>query len=64
VSDFSPKRVEDIAKVFHYSYAMFAPALGWAPQEGTSGRWEDLPDANRQLMLVVVTDMLNRGIIR
>jgi len=58
--------VLDIAKAFHNSYEMFAPAVGWADRApGTEGvAWEDLPEANRLLMVVVITDLKNRGIIR
>lgn len=58
------KRATEIATSFHASYTRFAPALNWTEQAGTAVEWDDLPEANRSLMLVVALDLLSRGLIR
>lgn len=61
--DFSPAQVDAVARAFHESYEMFAPAIGWDTQTKSRMSWDDVPSDNKQLMLVVVTDLLSRGII-
>lgn len=53
-----------IAKEFHETYELFAPAINWQTQEKSRVPWEDLPWENRSLMMVVVLELLARGVIR
>lgn len=64
VSEREFKRATELARAFHDSYTRFAPALAWTEQEGTSVEWDELPENNRRLMLVVALDLLNRGLVR
>ncbi len=57
--------VERVARLFHYFYEMFAPFEGWETREETRKAWDDLPGANRLLMLrtvAAVIDEIKRGV--
>lgn len=47
---------ERIARRFHEVYEDFAPSFGWTSQSPVP--WEELPEANRELMLAVVGELL------
>lgn len=49
---------ERVARRFHDLYEMLAPKYGWETQERSRVSWEDVPDANRELMIAVVDEML------
>jgi hypothetical protein len=53
-----PPIVERIARRFHEVYEDFAPSFGWQSQSPVE--WEKLPEANRQLMLAVVGELLSQ----
>ena len=42
---------EDIAKRFHEMYERLAPDFGYETRAETAVPWEDVPDANRGLMI-------------
>lgn len=53
---------ERIARRFHELYEDMAPSFGWESQSPVT--WDKLPDANRQLMLAVVGELLGQDEIR
>ena len=57
------EEVERIARAFHESYEEFAIGFGWKTQEASKRPWEEIPEANRQVMLATVEDLLHRGIL-
>ena len=54
---------EAIARRFHAAYEAQADFYGWETQEATRTRWDELPTANKALMLSVVDTLLTTGII-
>lgn len=54
---------ERIAKAFHESYERQAPDYGYKTREASAVPWEVVPDANRSLMVAVVQDLLDQGVI-
>ena len=49
---------EELAKLFHDTYERLAPAFGWRTQKQCSVAWDDLPQANRALMVATCTTLL------
>jgi hypothetical protein len=43
--------VEQVAMRFHYFYELFAPSCGYETRKESNVAWDDLPSANRELML-------------
>lgn len=56
-----PEQVEVIARKFHEVYEDLAPSFGWTSQSPVT--WEKLPEANKQLMLAVVAELLSQGVL-
>jgi hypothetical protein len=54
---------ELIAGIFHATYETLAPEHGYQTREASAVDWEDVPDPNRSLMIAVVQNMLDMGII-
>lgn len=54
---------EYIAKNFHESYERLAPEFDYKTREASAVPWEDVPDNNKNLMIAVVTDLLEQNII-
>ncbi len=54
-----PPVTERIARRFHELYEDMAPSFGWESQSPVP--WDKLPEANKQLMLAVVGEMLSQG---
>lgn len=57
------EKAEFVAELFHRAYTQLAPRYGWQPQEGTEGMWENLPQANRDLMVATVEHLMFEGAI-
>ncbi len=55
--------VEKIAKRFHEVYEELAPSRGWETQERSRVPWEDVPSENKKLMIDVVSQLLDEGVI-
>lgn len=55
---------ENIAESFHEAYERLAPDFGWVTRESTATRWDQIPEENRSLMIAVVEELLERGVIR
>lgn len=57
---FGPVR---IARRFHELYEELAPVYGWQTQERSRVPWEQVPTANRRLMVKVVQRLIHEGTI-
>lgn len=53
-----------IAKEFHRHYERLAPRLNYATRPASAVPWEDVPQANRDLMVATVETLLDRGVIQ
>lgn len=59
-----PRRgAEDIARAFHETYERLAPEHGYETRKASAVPWDRVPEQNRGLMVAVVADLLERGII-
>ena len=54
---------ERIAAAFHEAYERLAPAHGYQTREASAKPWDQVPEQNRQLMVAVVAELLERGIV-
>lgn len=54
---------EQIARAFHESYERQAPQFNYQTRKASAVPWEDVPEDNKQLMIHVVADLLERHII-
>ncbi len=54
---------EKIAKAFHESYERLAPEHSYETRKASAKPWDEVPENNRKLMVAVVEDLLDRGII-
>lgn len=54
---------ERIAKEFHDTYEKLAPQFGWNTQTSSRKPWADVPKENKLLMIEVIHDLMDRGII-
>ena len=52
-----------IAREFHRHYERLAGRFGYETRPESAVPWEDVPQANRDLMVAVVETLLDRGII-
>lgn len=57
-------KAESIAKAFHDSYELQAGNFGYETREASRKPWDQVPENNRSLMIAVVQDLIDRGIIR
>lgn len=57
-------RAQDVAKEFHESYERQAGDFGYETRAASAVPWEDVPMANKELMIATVQDLLDRGVIR
>lgn len=55
--------VEVIAREFHATYERLAPSFGYETRKESAVPWEQVPQANRDLMVAVVEDLISRGVI-
>jgi hypothetical protein len=54
---------ERVAREFHEAYERLAPDHGYETREASAKPWEDVPEQNRGLMVAVVGELLDRGVI-
>jgi hypothetical protein len=54
---------ERIARAFHEAYERLAPGFGYETREESATAWENVPDANRRLMVATVADLRQRGVL-
>jgi hypothetical protein len=57
-------RAELIARAFHETYEDLAPSFGYRTRSESAVPWEDLPTANKLLMVATITTLLGRVVIR
>lgn len=55
--------MEMAASAFHESYERQAPSHGYETREASAVPWADVPLNNRELMMGVIRDLVQRGII-
>ncbi len=58
------ERIESITRDFHETYERLAPLFNYKTREASCVPWEDVPENNKQLMINVVTELANRGVIK
>lgn len=56
----APVQVLDLAVFMHDTYEHLAKQVGWKTQESCQVRFNDLPAANRKVMLSVAHEVLKR----
>jgi hypothetical protein len=54
---------EQVAQQFHETYERLAPDHGYRTREASAKPWADVPEQNKGLMIAVVADLIERGII-
>lgn len=54
---------ERVAREFHATYERLAPKFGYETREESQGRWENVPESNRALMIATVSNLMSRGVI-
>lgn len=57
-------RAEAIARAFHEAYERLAPEHGYETRPESAVTWDTVPEHNRRLMVAVVTELLDREVIR
>lgn len=57
-------REEEIAKEFHDVYERLAPEHSYETREESAKPWEEVPENNRNLMIAVVEELIDTGVIR
>lgn len=55
---------EEIAMAFHESYERQAPRFAYETRKESAVAWRDVPANNKLLMISVVQDLLDQGVIR
>jgi hypothetical protein len=53
-----------IAVAFHSTYERLAPDFDYKTREASAKPWAQVPENNQRLMVAVVQDLLDRGIIK
>jgi hypothetical protein len=56
-------QAERIASQFHEAYERLAPEFDYNTREASAVPWEEVPEANRNLMIAVVNELLENGTI-
>lgn len=51
-------RPEDLARLFHETYERLAPDHGYKTRKASAVPWEDVPAANKALMIAVAGEVL------
>lgn len=58
------QQIEHVAKSFHEAYEKFAPAFNYTTRPESAVPWDDVPWANRSLMIYVVRQLVGDGVVR
>lgn len=53
-----------VAKAFHETYERLAPQYGYKTREESAVPWEEVPEQNKLLMVGVVADLIDKGVIQ
>lgn len=56
-------QAEPIAQAFHEAYERLAPEFGYKTREASAVPWDEVPAANKDLMVAVVDELLTKGVI-
>ena len=56
-------QAEYIAREFHEAYERLAPAHNYETREASAKPWKEVPEDNRNLMMAVVSELLDKRII-
>lgn len=51
---------EKIAQAFHDSYEAIAPVLGYKTRTASAVPWDEVPEANKQLMVATARNLLDQ----
>jgi hypothetical protein len=54
---------EVIARAFHEAYERLAPEFAYVTRTESAKPWEEVPEANRVLMIATVQDLLDARLI-
>lgn len=54
---------ESIAKLFHETYEKLAPYFEYTTREASAVPWKDVPRQNKDLMIAVVSKLIDNGVI-
>lgn len=58
------QQIEKVAKSFHEAYERLAPTMGYETRLESAVPWDDVPWANRSLMIHVVRQLVREGAVR
>jgi hypothetical protein len=51
---------EELARAFHETYERLAPKFGYETRRESAVPWEEVPEANRKLMIAVCEELVDR----
>lgn len=54
---------EQIARAFHEAHERLAPEHGYRTREASAVPWDEVPEANRALMVATCRDLTARAVI-
>lgn len=54
---------EAVAQQFHETYERLAPDHDYRTRKTSAKPWADIPENNKALMVAVVADLIERGVI-
>lgn len=58
------QQIERVAKAFHETYERLAPMFNYTTRPESAVPWDDVPWANRSLMIHVVRNLVIEGVVR
>jgi len=58
------RKAEQIAQAFHEAYERLAPDFGYETRPESATAWEKVPAPNRALMIAVVQELLDQGVVK
>lgn len=59
----SERSAEIIARAFHEAYERLAPTFSYETRNASRKPWADVPSNNKELMIAVAQELMDRGII-
>ena len=54
---------ENVAEAFHEAYERLAPDHGYETRKDSAVPWSEVPEQNKALMIAVVAELFERGVI-
>ena len=58
------KAAQGVAQQFHETYERLALHFGYKTREASAVPWDEVPLTNRLLMISVVEELMERGVIK